>query len=74
MNILIRQCSLLCSGEFLTNFYNVFIDEVTDFEVDAIVLKVEGKGFGFAHVGSSKGFKEINRHCSDPTVVMPPYR
>ena len=38
-------------------------------------LQVEGKGYGFAHVGSSKGFKEINRYnCSDPTVVMPPYR
>ena len=24
-------------------------------------LQVEGKGFGFAHVASSKGFKEINR-------------
>ena len=31
---------------------------------------MEGKGFGFAHVGSSKGFKEINRYkCSDLTVV-----
>ena len=38
-------------------------------------LQVEGKGYGFAHVGSSKGFKEINRYnCSDPTVVIPPYR
>ena len=26
-----------------------------------IILKVEGKGIGFAHVSSSKGFKEINR-------------
>ena len=23
--------------------------------------QVEGKGFGFAHVNSSKGFREINR-------------
>ena len=32
-------------------------------------LQVEGKGFGFAHVASSKGFKEINR-CFWPG---PPY-
>ena len=29
--------------------------------MDNIIFQVEGKGYGFAHVSSGKGFKEINR-------------
>ena len=44
----------------------IFIATYSFFRVltTCIILKVEGKGIGFAHVSSSKGFKEINR-CRD---------